>query len=162
MPTDLIRVLRDVLGRVNVEAAALDPVLVLPSRQYVTVGGSVFDCEQVSVSGMTVSTGLVSPVGESLQLISECPAAWNTSIEAAIVVCASEKMEGPRGDQAPSVDGIEEDTERMSAASAALINAAESLVGDYGQVNCSIQLGQPQGGLIATVATIGVNLWPAT
>lgn len=160
---DLVGTLRWVLDRIVTEAAALENALELPSRRYVTVGGAVFDCEQVVVSGMSINTGLASPTGDSLQLItSGCAVAWSAQIEAAIVFCANEKMGGTRGEQAPLVSGIEADAEKMSKCSAVLANVAEKMPDTFGPVSCNIQLGQPQGGLIAAVATIGSNLWLPT
>lgn len=153
----LVAMARDILEKVVAEADLLD--VDLPERQYVTVGGSVFDCEQVVVSAMTANTGLVSATGEGLDVIGGCPPVWSAVFEVGIVVCASEKMGGTRGNVRPAVEGIEADAERMSKATAVLVNAAETMTEPFGAVRCTIQLGQPQGALIATVATITVNLW---
>lgn len=148
---------RDILERTVTEAAALN--LTLPSRQYITVGGATFDCEQVSVSAMSVNTGMVQATGEGLDLIGGCPPVWSAPFELAIVVCANEKMEGARGQLAPAVSGIESDAETMSKAVAVIANVAESMALPFGNVRCSIQLGEPQGGLIAAIGTITANLW---
>ena len=148
---------RDILARVVTEAAALD--LDLPDRQYITVGGATFDCEQVSVSAMSANTGLVQATGEGLDLIGNCPPVWSAPFEVAIVLCANEKMEGTRGQLSPAVSGIEADADKISAAVATIVNVAESLSGINGPVRCEIQLGEPQGGLIAAVGTVTTNLW---
>lgn len=153
----LVDMAREILSRVAIEADALD--FTLPSRQYVTVGGSVFDCEQVSVSAMSANTGLVSATGEGLEVIGNCPPVWSAPFEVAIVFCANEKMEGTRGNQLPAVAGIEADAEAMSTAMAVIVNTAEVLSSLFGSVRCTIELGQPSGALIAVVGTITTNLW---
>lgn len=156
-PGDLHANAQAILTQIEAEATNLS--FSLPERRYTTVGGAVFDCEQVSVSVMSVQTGVVSSEGNALQIVGNCPPVWNASFEVAIVLCASEAVEGPRGQILPDVAKVEADSAAMSAAYAILVNAAEALVTDAGPVTCTIQLGQPQGGLIAAVAQINANLW---
>lgn len=153
----LVAMARDILERIGTEADSLD--LSLPDRQYVTLGGAVFDCEQVSVAAMSANTGVVSATGEGLDVIGNCPPVWSAPFEAAIVLCANEKMGGPRGQLLPLVSAVEEDAAKMSLAAAVLINVAEGMTDSFGPVRCTIELGQPQGGLVAAVATITTNLW---
>jgi hypothetical protein len=145
----------------EVRNAAVELRVVLPARQYVAMGGSVFDCEQVTVSGMSIQTGLVSPEGSGLDVIGPCPVTWNVTAEVAIVVCAHEAVSGPRGQSAPSVHDIEADSEAVSAGYGVIKRAVETIAssGQAGRVGCNVTLGQPQGGLIAVVATVQVNLW---
>jgi hypothetical protein len=158
-PDDLINNARYILGKIEEAAASVD--LTLPDRRYVTVGGSVYDCEQVTVSAMTAQTGIVSPEADALQVIGPCPPTWNVTYEAGIVLCAHEKVRGPRGELPPKVEDVELDTMSMSKAYAALVNAVDliSSEGVVGRMTANVQFGQPQGALIAAVATISTNLW---
>lgn len=145
----------------HIEDAAVELNFELPARRYVTVGGSVFDCEQVTVSTMTSNTGVVSPSAGALDVIGPCPPVWNAAYEAAIVLCASEAVEGPRGTKLPPVEKVEADASNMSTAYAIIVNAVDAIAGsgDVGSISCVVTFGQPQGGLIAVVATITANLW---
>lgn len=158
-PEDLINNARYILN--NVEAAAASLAFALPDRRYVTVGGSVYDCPQVTVSAMSSMAGLVSPDTNALQTLGPCPPIWQVTYEAAIVLRAAEATEGARGTIAPSVSKVESDTLNMSTAYAALINAIDLMTEDgiVGRLAATVQMGQPEGGLIAAVATIMTNLW---
>ena len=145
----------------EIRNAAVELRVDLPARQYVTMGGSVFDCEQVTVSGMSIQTGVVGAEGSGPDVIGSCPVVWNVTMEAAVVVCAHETTSGPRGQSVPSTSDIEADSESVSAGFGVLKRAVETVAssGRAGKLSCSVELGQPQGGLIAVVATVRVNLW---
>lgn len=155
-PDDLIGSARHVLS--VVEQAAVEAGFTLPARRYVTVGGSVYDCEQVTVSVMSAASGVA---GSALpgQTTPGCTQIWNATYIAAIVVCAVEANSGPRGNIIPSVERVEEDTARMSAAFAVLTDAIQRLTETaLGAYSVTFQFGQPQGGLIAAQATLSGNL----
>lgn len=156
-PDDLFNSSRALLARVEGEAVALQ--FELPERRYVTVGGSVFDCEQVTVSAMRNATGVVDPAGSAMNTLGNCPVVWNTTYEIAIVLCAAEQIQGRRGATPPPVENVEADAHSMSVATAVLTNVAETITDQTGPVTADLQFGQPQGGLIATVLTLTANAW---
>ena len=133
---------------------------VLPARRYVTVGGSVYDCPQVTVSVMHSDAGDIAPGRNPKILVGPCDPTWNVTYEIGIVLTAVEAATGPRGETLPTTAAIETDTTAMSAAYATLANALSAISGSVtGPMRGSIMFGQPQGGLIAVVATITANLW---
>lgn len=157
---DLIAGCRAVLAHVNSEAAKLG--YALPTRQYSTVGGSVYDCEQTTVSAMSSAVGIVSPDSNPMNLVGPCDPIWNVTYEVAIVRCAAETVTGPRGESPPTTAAIEIDTDGMSSAYAVLLNVAETMAAaddGVGRVTANVVFGQPEGGLIATVMTLTANLW---
>lgn len=156
---DLFAAARAMLERVEATAATME--YTLPGRRYTTVGGSVYDCEQVTVSVMSSAVGIVSAEGTG-GLVGPCDPTWNVTYEIAIVRKAHEANEGPRGQLVPTVEKIEADASGMSSAYAVLVNAIEAVSSDaigVGRVTGSVQFGQPQGGLVAAVATVTANLW---
>lgn len=141
-----------------IEQAAAEAEFELPGRRYVTVGGSVYDCEQVTVSVMNASSGMAGAVVPT-PTTPGCPIVWNATYQAAIVVCAVEAVTGPRGQSLPPVEAVERDTASMSAAFAVLADAVETLTATVmGAYSVSFQFGQPQGGLIAAEVTLTGNL----
>lgn len=156
--TDLYDVGRIILGAI--EDAAVAQGYILPDRRYVTVGGSVYDCKQVVVSALSADTGLNAATGQPLDNFDSCPPVWRATFEAGIVLTAVEAVEGQRGTLPPKVEKVEDDTKAMSRAFSLLAAASQALSDKgYARVTSNIAFGQPQGGLIAAVATIGVNLW---
>lgn len=156
LPDDLLISARRVLSAIKEAAAEAD--FDLPGRRYVTVGGSVYDCEQVTVSVMSATSGVAGAAipGETTP---GCVQIWNATYTVAIVVCAAEANTGPRGNIAPTVEKIEEDTARMSAAFGVLTDAVQALTDTaFGAYSVTFQFGQPQGGLIAAEATLTGNL----
>lgn len=148
-----------------VRDAAVASSATLPERQYVTTGGAVFDCAQVTVSGNAGAIGLagdLSDVGGLTQL-GNCDTGWNMVVEVAIVRDASEMMAGTRGELAPPVDCIESDTEQADKDGSILVSALESIAGgapgQIGNIPMSLQFGEVAGGLTAVLATATVNLW---
>jgi hypothetical protein len=133
----------------------------LPTRQYVTLGGAVFDCEQVSVSAINSDPGLVSSDPGAINLLGNCDVPWNTNYEVAIVLCAAERIQGQRGEKAPPVEQVDADALKISAAYAVLRDVVDNIVasGDLGTPSASIAFSQPQGGLIAVVLSLNANVW---
>lgn len=158
-PAEMLGTLRYILRKV--EDAAASAGFVLPGRRYVTTGGSVFDCEQVTVSAMSSEAGTVSSDPAAISLIGNCEPTWNAVFEVAIVVCASEIMEGPRGEEMPTVAAIESDAAKTSAMYGVLRDALDSMVAsdEVGAPSASVTFGQPEGGFIAVVMSLNINLW---
>lgn len=154
---------REALHRVldAVEWAATELGVVLPDRRYATVGGAVYDCAQVSVSGLQIGPGLTGATAAGFADLVPCDPVWNMSVEIAIVRCANEKPDGPRGELPPKVEWVEADVEAMSADAAVLAEAASALSSDpaivAGAPTVALQFTQPQGGLVAVSATITFN-----
>lgn len=145
----------------HLETAATEVGMVLPARRYVTVGGSVYDCEQAVVTTLGSDPGIVSADPGAINLLGNCDVPWNMQFEVAIVVCAQEKPTGRNGDGPPTVESIEADANTMSSAYAVLRTMVDNIVasGDLGAPGGNVQFGQPQGGLIATVLALNTNAW---
>ncbi len=162
-PTTLMSVLRAMQGAINDAAAAADTEL--PERQYVTTGGAVYDCEQVTVSANSVSVGLAGAEGGAGQ-VANCGPGWNVTLELAIVRKACEAPTGRRGEKPPTVDCIEKDTEQASIDLSILTAGVTAVAGpgwdQYGNVPASILFGEVQGGLFAAVLTATLNMWDFT
>lgn len=143
----------------TVETAASRLGVELPDRRVLPAGGAVYDCPMVAVSVTGLTAGLpdsTTPGG----LVPCSPAAWSTQLELAIVRTANERPTGPRGELPPEPRDIEADLACVSADMAVLLGAVNDYVGDTRSGTASITIGQPQGGLIATVASTSVPLWP--
>lgn len=161
-PTTLLYVLRRMQEVIVDSAAAQD--IELPDRQYVTTGGAVYDCAQLTISANQVSVGIAGEDGGGA--VANCGPGWNVSLELAIVREACEAPSGRRGDKPPKVDCIERDTIQASKDLSLLTAAVESIAGpgwdQYGKVPASIQFGEVQGGLFAAVLTVTLNMWDFT
>lgn len=146
-----------------VESSALTLHVTLPDRQYVTVGGSVYDCEQVTVSAISSDTGLVGAESGGMSDLDPCDPVWKCVYEVGVVRKAVEAVSGARGTILPKVADVEADTKVVSADFAVLVGAAQAMsdAGVFRRMATSVQFGQPQGGLIAAVASFTVNLWGA-
>lgn len=148
----------------EVEAAAERAGVGLPARRYVTTGGAVYDCAQVSVSANSMTTGLAGDQNSMQgQGIGPCPPGWNVAVELAVVRDATEATVGRRGTVTPPTDSIEIDTTQASADAAVLTQAIEALAGpnwdQLGNIPASIQFGEVQGGLSAVVLSVTINVW---
>lgn len=158
----VVAAMRHLLSEVDVAASTMSNAL--PDRQFITTGGAVYDCAQVSVSANSLATGIAGNQDPGGGLISNCPPGWNANIELAIVRDAleAEQVRGRRV-SAPKVADIEIDAIQADKDAAALTKAIESLAGpewdQYGAVPASIQFGETQGGLFAVVLTVTLNLW---
>lgn len=152
---------RKILEQVRTSAAKYG--YTLPVRQYVTVGGSVFDCEQVVVSAIRAGTGVVeSESADALALVGPKVPVWNVTYEVSIVRTAAEKVSGPRGDILPTPGQIEADAAVVSTIFAILddvVVAMSDAIDGVGRLRASFEMGQPEGGLIAGVMTVTSNLW---
>lgn len=155
--TDLASVLSRLMSEVESAATALS--VELPDRRVLPSGGAVYDCEMVAVSALGLTAGL--PSTQTPGGLAPCgPEAWSVQTEIAIVRKANEQATGPRGEYPPTVAMIQDDTDSVSADTAVLIRALGSYAGDARAATASFSIGQPQGGLIAVVATSSVVLWP--
>lgn len=158
-PDTLLYVLRRMQTVINDAAAAQD--VELPERQYVTTGGAVYDCEQLTVSANSVSVGIAGADGGGQ--VANCGPGWNVALELAIVRKACEAPSGRRGELPPKVDCIEEDTKQSSRDLALLTAGVTAIAGpgwdQFGNVPASIQFGEVQGGLFAVVLTATLNMW---
>lgn len=145
----------------SIEDAAVTLGVVLPVRRYIGAGGAVYDCEQVVVSSISSQTGLVDPTGAPVAAIGNCNVIWNTTFEAAIVICSAEKVAGPRGAVLPTAEQMTTDADNIDKMTdvlgAAITAIAES--GVVGNLTASVAYGAPQGTLIAAVATVTLNAW---
>lgn len=164
-PTTLLYVLRRMQQAIVDSALTLDNEL--PERQYVTTGGAVYDCPQLTVSANQIAVGLAGD-GAGAGQVANCGPGWNVTMELAIVRKACELPVGRRGDKPPAVDCIERDTEQSSKDLAVLTEGVAAIAGpgwdQYGAVPASVQFGEVAGGLYAAVLTVTLNMWqfPAT
>lgn len=156
----------EILGRMmsQIEASALTNDIELPARRYTTTGGAVYDCEQVTVSANSMTTGLAGSTQDlNSQALGGCPPGWTVVVEMAIVRRACEAPGGRRGNEPPPVDGIQRDTTISSQDAAILTDAVEAIAGpgweQYGTVPASLQFGEVSGGLMAVVLTVTLNMW---
>jgi hypothetical protein len=150
------------MTQIESEAVALGTEI--PDRRYVTTGGAVYDCEQVTVSANSITTGIAGATNDPTQTnVGPCAPGWTVAVELAIVRSAAEAPVGRRGNEPPSVDCIEADTAVAGADAAILTQAIESIAGpgwdQFGQVPASVQFGEVQGGLTAVVMTVSLNTW---
>lgn len=139
-----------------VTSAALDFSVDLPTRQYVTVGQAVFDCEQVTATMATVTTGLPQQTVGGTSIAS-CPLPWQIVVEIAIVRCFP--VPGEDGTP-PSAQQHSTAAEAMGRDTHILMAAAESRAAErFGNVVAQITYPPPSGGLAATVAryTVAVS-----
>lgn len=143
----------------TVQEAAVALGVELPERRILTAGGVVYDCELVAVSAISSATGMAA--SGSMSALGPCGTVWRNELEIAIVICSAETISGPRGQIAPTPAQIETDTENVSkladviAETAILLTNSETV----GEPTFSLQYGQPQGGLIAVVASVSMNSW---
>lgn len=160
-PGTVVAVLRRLQTEVSGAAAALGHAL--PTRQYVTTGGAVYDCEQVSVSANSITSGAAGSPDAGQPVGGQCDTGWNVSIEMAVVRAAAEMPVGRRGTSPPTVECIEADTDNADRDAAVLSAAVEAVAGpgwdQYGNVPASIMFGEVQGGLTAVVLSVTLNLW---
>lgn len=157
----VVGALRHLLDQVSAAATAASNEL--PARRYVTTGGAVYDCAQVSVSGNSITTGIAGSEGAG-GAVESCPPGWHMQVEMAIVRDAAEMMQTRGGGTVPpDVASIELDTAQADKDAAVLTEAVESVAGpgwdQYGAVPASIQFGEVQGGLSAVVLSVTLNLW---
>lgn len=153
---ELQKALRLLLGAIESQAEVAS--VVLPARRYITTGGAVFDCEQVTVSGNGLATGFAG-FPEAGAPIDNVQPGWYVDAELAIVRNASEVDPGG----IPSVECIEADTDRADKDAVILTKAIESLAGpsydQLGRVPVSVTFGEVQGGLTVVLLNASLNVW---
>lgn len=161
-PGSVVAVLRRMMTEIEDSAVALGETL--PDRRYITTGGAVYDCEQVTVSANSISVGIAGSTNDPTQTnVGNCGPGWTVVVEMAIVRQAQEAPVGRRGNQAPTVDCIESDTAISDSDAAILTQAIEAVAGpgwdQFGQVPASLLFGEVAGGLMAVVVTVTLNMW---
>lgn len=143
---------QNVLGFVN--DAALELLIDLPTKQYATSGEAAYDCEQVAVTGISLTTGLPASDVQSLGIPApiECMPIWSINFDITIVRC------GPKIQRNGTVLAEDLNTAfyRTSGDIAVLIRAIDKLVNyrQFGNVIASMQMGPPQGEMVSTVASV--------
>ncbi|AKJ72562.1 hypothetical protein PP301_gp024 [Gordonia phage GMA2] len=136
----------------TVNAASLQ-LYDIPSKQFVTTGAAVFDCEQVSVSLLRVDSGLgLTPGAELVQAGPQCDVGWSVTAEVAIVRCAPT----PSGRSGTvSADKINNAAKNSSKDVFILQSAIEAFAQDtFGGFSVEIIPEQHEGGMVATSAMI--------
>lgn len=153
--------LRYLLNEVRNVATAAE--IELPERQYITTGGAVYDCAQVTVSANRITVGIAGAADQGVIGMHGVVPGWAVDLELAIVRDASEAMQGRRGTIAPAVTDIEKDTEVADNDAAILCGAVAAIAGpewdQRGAVPASIQFGDVEGNLTAVVLSVSLNLW---
>src|SRR6478735_5479322 len=99
---DLTAALRKLLQDVQNVAISMD--IVLPDRRFVTVGGVVYDCEQVSVSGDTILPQLAGVIDTAPDPVYACDPIWHTNADVSIVRKSCNTPGGRRGTTPPTVE----------------------------------------------------------
>jgi hypothetical protein len=161
MQVNLIGTLRLVLKQLVIDAqnAAID----LPERQYVTVGGSIYDCEQVTVSGNIIQAGEAGQYHAAARPMAlyNCEGGWHVAMDVAIVRRSCNVLTGRRANTVPSIDAIESDAERASADVDLLVNMAQGFAGgaELGEVPANVLLGEAAGGMFVVRMALTLNLW---
>ena len=137
--------------------AAMDASIDLPTRQYVTSGQAVYDCEQVAVTAVAATTGLpvsTTPGGSSLS--GACPPGWQLTLELAIVRCCPVPAEDSTP---PSAQQLSAHAKVQGGDTHILMAAADSRASErFGNVTCVVSYPPPSGGLAATVARMTVAI----
>jgi hypothetical protein len=141
-----------------IEEAAANQATALPERRVLASGGAVYDCEMVAVSVTQVLIGLPSAPEPALQSCG--PASWSLQADLAIVRRAAEMPQGPRGEEPPLVEDLDRDAMSTSVDSAILVDAVSRYADVTRDATISLVIGSPQGGLLSTVASVSVPLWP--
>lgn len=141
-----------------VDEAAISLGVRLPARRTVTSGGAVYDCEMVTVSPSLVVLG--APSNQDGRLVPCGPSMWAFTGDLAIVRKAAEHMTGARGTTPPSPAMLFKDSAQVSADAAVIVEAVNRYADVTRDASLSIAIGSPLGGLIATVGSITVPLWP--
>lgn len=157
-PGDVTKALRLLLDAVVREAD--DKHVDIPERRYITTGGAVFDCAQVTVSGNSITTGFAG-FPDAGGPIDNCPPGWHIDAELAIVRNAREAPVGSTSP--PSVECIEADTQQAEDDAIVLTAAVEAIAGgrydQTGTTPVSITFGEVQGGLTVVLCNASLNLW---
>lgn len=138
-------------------SAALDNQIGIPALQFVTQGQAVWDCEQVSATMVSVSTGLPGSTRPGAQAIVNCPLTWQVTVELAIVRCQVAAV-GQDGSP-PNASQLLADARQSAADTLILQSAASSRASEqFGGVVCSISYPAPSGEFTATVGRYQVAI----
>lgn len=122
----------------------------MPSRQVLSAGGVIHDCEQVYVTVLSMSEGLA---GDDTGQAAPCNLIMNGIFEVGVVRCAAEKPDGPRGELPPQAGWIENDLIDASTDAAVLLDAIAGTL-----KNVTVQFLAPQGGMRAVAITGQMDL----
>lgn len=138
-----------------IDAASVE-LYTLPSKQFVTTGPAVYDCEQVSVSLMRINTGMgLGRDGELVQGGPQCQFGWTVMADLSIVRCAP----GPNTKGVITADKLMTGTESVSKDIFILMQAIETIAErSFGGLSASLVPEPPEGNFVAATATIGVVL----
>lgn len=138
-----------------IDAATLE-LYTLPSKQFVTTGPAVYDCEQVSVSLMRINTGIgLGRDGELVQGGPQCQFGWTLLADLAIVRCAPT----PNSRGIIAANKLIAGTESVSQDIYILMNAVQTIAESaFGGFSASLVPDQSEGGFVAATATIGVAM----
>lgn len=137
--------------------SALQRQIDLPSRQYVTQGQAVHECEQVVATMVTVTTGLPGANSGGPSVINACPLPWRITVELAIVRC---QVALPADDGTPpNTSKLLADARQAAADTLILQDAADARAAEqFGGVSCTITYPPPSGGFFATSASYQVAI----
>jgi hypothetical protein len=140
-----------------VNEAAMELIVDIPSRKFVTSGQAVYDCEQTSVTVTSLTMGL--PGAEQAGMLTPsvtCMPVWSVNLEAAIVRCGP----GVQRNGTVSVDDLDSAFKTSSSDAAVLLVAADKLaaVHLFGNIIASITFAPSEGGMNATTMAITAAL----
>ncbi|QBZ72702.1 hypothetical protein PP304_gp081 [Gordonia phage Phendrix] len=126
----------------------------IPSRQYVTTGAPVYDCEAVSVTVMRVQTGNNGPETELFAAGPGCAVAWSIIVEIAITRCATVMSRGGTVSAAKLNKAFE-----ISSRDTHLLQEVidDLLLKSVGNMGALIVPNEPSGEFVATVAQITLS-----
>lgn len=126
----------------------------LPARQYLAVGATAHDCEQLTVSFVQMYAGLP---GERADTPQKC----NSPRSAVLSVQLVRKVappEGARGNLPPDADHITQHTIEKMQDAWLLMDAAMSVVDDYIGALADIAITNESGGYQAVVLNISLGM----
>lgn len=149
MPANLTAAAQRVLDAIVAAAAAHDPVVTLPSRQFKHLGRSAHDCEQVTVDFTGAGTGVPGRASGPTR----CAAPTTITVRASIVRC--QPIPDAHGN--PPAPELLDAAAEAGAVDATLLLAAVRAADTQGQGTVhSIDAIDPAGGLggVTLTATI--------
>jgi hypothetical protein len=147
---------REALKMLNfVRQAAMDSQVDLPTKQLVTAGSIVHDCEMVAVCMTAVTTGLPGSSVPGGTAIAQCPLPFQIILEIAVARC------GPVMDDSGSKTAADltsfasvRATDTFLLMQAADMRAAEQ----FGSVTFTLSYPPQQGEFISTVARMSMAM----
>ena len=139
----------------DINTAALTQLVILPSEQFVTSGQAVYDCEQVSVTVIALTTGLPGASVASIPSDMVCFPVWSIVMELAIVRCAPPM--NAVGEVAP--EAITAAFLQTSQDAGVLMGTINNILSvRFGNIIGSISSMASEGGLVATTARVTAAL----